>query len=116
MQSGTTPRQREVWLAPAPFTDQDASKLRPVLVISTSISNARWADGLVMAITSKTDSPLPGLVLTVTDFEHGALPVESKLIALRVFSIRHDRLVRCFGRLRQSTFAKAIALLQEHIY
>src|ERR1051325_8405337 len=108
MQPGTAPRQRDVYQGPVPFADKDIEKVRPVLILTSTISNAHWKDVLVMAVTSKTETLLPGVVIDSTSFEHGGLPFTSKLIPLRIFSLSPSRLGRYLGRLKAEPFERAL--------
>ena len=115
MQSGASPRQRDIFLGPIPFTDEEREKFRPVLVLSSSTANSYWADILVMTITSNVNSPLPGILIGAADFDNGGLPVASKLVVIRVFPVHYSRFGKYFGRLGKAAYSAAVELLLAHI-
>jgi len=105
------PRQRDIYLAPFPFSDEDAEKLRPVLVITNTILNAGGQDVIVMAITSNLDPVNAGLEFNSASLEEGTLPRPSRILPLKVYTVAQKRLGRYFGRLSSETFRDVLALL-----
>jgi len=87
--------QFDVVRVPFPFTDRQAEKNRPALVISDGAAFNRPAGHSVMAmITSAGHSPWP-LDVAIDDLENAGLPAPS-IVRLKLFTLDH-RLVR--GRL-----------------
>jgi mRNA interferase MazF len=85
----------EVVRVPFPFTDRDAAKNRPALVLSDAKAFGVPSGHSVMAmITSASNAPWP-LDCTVRDLESAGLPSPS-VIRFKLFTLDH-RLVR--GRL-----------------
>ena len=77
---------------PFPFTDRNATKNRPALVLSDPITFNTPAGHSVMAmITSEANSPWP-LDCTITDLAAAGLPAASK-VRFKLFTLDH-RLVR----------------------
>ena len=77
---------------PFPFTDRNATKNRPAVVLSDPITFNTLAGHSVMAmITSEANSPWP-LDCTITDLAAAGLPAASK-VRLKLFTLDH-RLVR----------------------
>ena len=107
------PNQREIFLAPFPFSDQDAEKKRPVLVISNSVFNARGDDVIVMAITSNLASPLQGIDIDASHADKGRLPRASRVLPTKVYSVAQSRIDKFICRLRLEPFNAAIAMLEE---
>ena len=88
----------EVVRVPFPFTDRNASKNRPALVLSDPIAfNAPAGHSVVAMITSQDNAPWP-LDCTLTDLAAAGLPAPSK-VRFKLFTLDH-RLVRdAIGRL-----------------
>lgn len=88
---------------PFPFTDSNATKNRPALVLSDSEGFNIPAGHSVMAmITSQTNSPWP-LDCTIADLAAAGLPAPSK-VCFKLFTLDH-RLVR--GQLGKLSAADA---------
>lgn len=80
---------------PFPFTDREATKNRPALVLSDPAAFNKEAGASVMAmITSAANPPWP-LDCPITDLRSAGLPAPSK-VRFKLFTLDH-RLVR--GRL-----------------
>ena len=77
---------------PFPFTDRNATKNRPALVLSEPVAFNTPAGHAVMAmITSQNNSPWP-LDCPLTDLAAAGLPTPSK-VRFKLFTLDH-RLVR----------------------
>ena len=77
---------------PFPFTDRDASKNRPALVLSDSAAfNAPAGHSVMAMITSQANAPWP-LDCPVSDLAAAGLPAASK-VRFKLFTLDH-RLVR----------------------
>ena len=77
---------------PFPFTDRDASKNRPALVLSASAAfNAPAGHSVMAMITSQANAPWP-LDCPVSDLAAAGLPAASK-VRFKLFTLDH-RLVR----------------------
>lgn len=97
---------------PFPFTDRDASKNRPALVLSDSAAFNVPAGHSVMAmITSQANAPWP-LDCPVADQAAAGLPAASK-VRFKLFTLDH-RLVRGeLGRLSDADQARVTAGLAQ---
>jgi mRNA interferase MazF len=107
------PNQRDVFLAPFPFSDEAAEKKRPVLVFSSSIFNSRSQDVLIMAITSNLSQAGAGIDITGADLEAGSLPVASRILPHKIYTLAQSRLEKFYCRLHVGTFAKVISVLED---
>lgn len=77
---------------PFPFTDRNASKNRPALVLSEAIAfNTQAGHSVLAMITSQANAPWP-LDCTLTDLVAAGLPAASK-VRFKLFTLDH-RLVR----------------------
>lgn len=91
---------------PFPFTDRDATRNRPALVLSNAARFNTPAGHSVMAmITSQDNAPWP-LDRTITDLATAGLPAPSK-VRFKLFSLDH-RLVR--GELGKLSASDAAAV------
>jgi mRNA interferase MazF len=95
----------DVVRVPFPFTDRQAEKNRPALVISDAVAFNRPARHSVMAmITSAGHSPWP-LDAPISDLKAAGLPAPS-LVRFKLFTLDH-RLVRGkLGRLAEKDQVK----------
>jgi mRNA interferase MazF len=88
---------------PFPFTDSNATKNRPALVLSDPVEfNAPAGHSVMAMITSQANSPWP-LDCTVSDLAAAGLPAPSK-VRFKLFTLDH-RLVR--GQLGKLSSADA---------
>ena len=108
-------RQRDICLMPFPFSEGDAEKRRPVLVITSSVFNATGADIIVMAITSRLDNPYPCVYIDETCLDSGRLPAPSLVLPHKVFTISQKLVEGTVGRLNREHFEKALACLGSHL-
>ena len=88
----------QVVRVPFPFTDRQAEKNRPALIVSAGAAFNRPAGHSVMAmITSAGHAPWP-LDVSITDLKSAGLPAPS-IVRFKLFTLDH-RLVRgTLGRL-----------------
>jgi mRNA interferase MazF len=95
----------DVVRVPFPFTDRQAEKIRPALVISDAAAFNRPAGHSVMAmITSTGHAPWPRDV-PISDLKAAGLPAPS-IVRFKLFTLDH-RLVRGkLGRLAEKDQAK----------
>lgn len=77
---------------PFPFTDRNATKNRPALVLSDPVAfNAPAGHSVMAMVTSQDNAPWP-LDCTLTDLAAAGLPAPSK-VRFKLFTLDH-RLVR----------------------
>jgi mRNA interferase MazF len=97
---------------PFPFTDRNATKNRPALVLSDAVAFNTPAGHSVMAmITSQGNAPWP-LDVPLGDISAAGLPVPS-LVRFKLFTLDH-RLVRGeLGRLGEADAATVSASLAQ---
>jgi mRNA interferase MazF len=87
----------DVVVVPFPFTDRNASKRRPALVLSSSDFNQKAAHSVLAMITSAGQSRWPGDHL-IKDLDAAGLPAEC-VIRLKVFTLDHRLVIRKAGAL-----------------
>ena len=97
---------------PFPFTDRNATKNRPALVLSDRVAfNAPAGHSVMAMITSQANPPWP-LDCTLTDLAAAGLPAPSR-VRFKLFTLDH-RLVRGeIGKLAPKDIAQVRAGLTE---
>ena len=87
----------DIVVVPFPFTDRNASKRRPALVLSSSIFNQKAEHSVLAMITSAGQSGWPGDHL-IKNLDAAGLPAEC-VIRLRLFTLDHRMVIRKAGAL-----------------
>jgi mRNA interferase MazF len=95
----------DVVRVPFPFTDRQAEKIRPALVISDAAAFNRPAGHSVMAMITSAEHASWPLDVPISDLKAAGLPVPS-IVRFKLFTLDH-RLVRGkLGRLAEKDQAK----------
>jgi mRNA interferase MazF len=87
----------DVIVVPFPFTDRQATRRRPALVLSTASFNHATRHSVLAMITSAEQSNWPGDV-HITDLDAAGLPSEC-LVRLKLFTLDHRLIVKRVGKL-----------------
>ena len=88
----------DVVVVPFPFTDREAVKRRPALVISDAMNfNNRIGHSVMAMITSASHTPWP-LDVTIEDLDAAGLPAPS-VARMKLFTLDHRFVIRKAGRL-----------------
>lgn len=87
----------DVIVVPFPFTDRNATKRRPALVLSSSAFNQKAEHSVMAMITSAGQSSWPG-DHRIKDLDAAGLPAEC-VIRLKLFTLDHRLLIRKAGSL-----------------
>lgn len=95
----------DVVVVPFPFTDRDATKRRPALVLSASGFNAAAGHSVLAMITSAGNSPWP-LDVSIGDLAAAGLSASS-MVRMKLFTLDHRLVLRKAGRLSAKD-AKAV--------
>jgi mRNA interferase MazF len=99
---------------PFPFTDRDATKNRPALVLSAATGFNTPAGHSVMAMITSTGNPPWPLDCAITDLGSAGLPAPS-LVRFKLFTLDH-RLVRgALGRLAPED-ARTVTLALDRLF
>ena len=95
-----TYNRNDVVKVPFPFTDRQASKHRPALIISAAEPfNSRIEHSVMAMITSAKQSDWP-LDTPICDLSSAGLPVPS-LIRLKLFTLDHRLIISTLGHLSE---------------
>jgi mRNA interferase MazF len=90
-----------VWLIPFPFTDQNAGKRRPAVVVSDESSfNAPAGHSVMAMITSSQHQPWP-LDVVLSDLKGAGLPAPSR-VRMKLFTLDHRLVIRQLGALSKN--------------
>ena len=98
-------------LIPFPFSDLQATKKRPVLVLT---SPDRHGDFISLAVTS-VPQPSPNILIDSTHLSTGSLPKISWVRVDKVFTLDHRLMIKELGRLNNRTMRQILAILCDQI-
>lgn len=88
----------DVVLVPFPFIDQENTKKRPSLVLSSSDSfNVKIGASVMAMITTSSHIPWP-LDIPISELEIAGLPTPS-IIRMKLFTLDHRLIIKRLGRL-----------------
>ena len=87
----------DVVVVPFPFTDRNATKRRPALVMSSAAFNTTTQHSVLAMITSAEQSRWPG-DLPISDLESAGLASDC-LVRLKIFTLDHRLIIRKAGNL-----------------
>jgi len=104
--------QRDVFLAPFPFSDQSGKKVRPVLVLSKDSFNTNTADVIVCAITSNITKDFYSVLVERVDFEEGNIDETSQIKVENLLKIDKTLLIKKIGKIKQETFMQVLKILR----
>ena len=102
----------DVVRVPFPFTDRQAEKIRPALVISDATFNRAAGHSVMAMITSAGHAPRP-LDVPISDLKAAGLPAPS-IVRFKLFTLDHRLMRGKLGRLAekdQATTQKAVRRL-----
>ena len=88
----------QVVLVPFPFTNQNAQKKRPSVVISSQDYNMARPDLILIAVTSRVRAPLLFGEMTITDWQSAGL-LKLSVVKPIVTTIQKDLVIRQLGHL-----------------
>ena len=115
MRSGMTPKQRDILLIPIPFTDLQAIKRRPVLVLSNDNYNKMFDDIVVAAITSNVQMKQYSVMIEASDIQEGLLKQTSIVRADKIYTLNKQIILKRFGRLKAEKYTVVINAIQKLI-
>lgn len=103
----------QVVRVPFPFTDRNANKNRPALIVSDGERFNAPAGHSVMAMITSADNPSWPLDVPISDLEVAGLPAASK-VRFKLFTLDHRLVNGVLGQLGPSdeaAFRSALGLL-----
>jgi mRNA interferase MazF len=102
----------DVVAVPFPFTDRDASKRRPALVVSSERFNQQHKQLVLAMITSATDNAWPSDV-SFADWKEAGLKVACHF-RLKLFTLDQALVLKVIGHLSSQDIKSVQAVLVEH--
>lgn len=103
----------DVVAVPFPFTDRDATKRRPALVISSERFNQQHKQLVLAMITSATDNNWPSDV-SFTDWKEAGLKVACHF-RLKLFTLDQALVLKVIGHLSSQDIKSVQAVLVEYL-
>ena len=110
-----TPKQRDILLIPVPFTDLQAVKRRPVLVLSNDSCNRSKEDVVVAAITSNVHDNPYGIIVKPVDIQEGILKRVSQVRADKIYTLNKQIILKRFGRLKDEKYRIVVEAIRKLI-
>lgn len=104
----------DVVVVPFPFTDRQASKRRPALVVSSRKFNGKTRHGVLAMITSAEQSSWPGDV-PISDLDSAGLPSEC-LVRLKLFTLDQRLIIKRAGALSAADRQELAALWKPLVF
>lgn len=112
---GMTPKQRDILLIPIPFTDLQAVKRRPVIVLSNDQYNKVTQDIIVAAITSNVQDNAYGIIIDSLDVQNGILKHRSQIRADKIYTLNKRIILKRFGRLKLEKYRDLLSAIKKLI-
>ena len=103
----------DVVAVPFPFTDRDATKRRPALVISNEKFNQQHNQIVLAMITTTTDNVWPSDV-TLTNWQKAGLKLSCQL-RLKLFTLDQNLVLKAIGHLSSKDVKSVQVALTEFI-
>lgn len=103
--------QRDLVLLAYPFSNLEAAKVRPAVVISNNAYNRRFQDMIVVPLTTNLNLREHSIRLTQERLESGQLIKESMIKAGRIMSIKQDLTRKIIGKVRRDVLAEIVKVL-----
>lgn len=103
----------DVVAVPFPFTDRNATKRRPALVISNESFNRQHNQIVLAMITTATDNVWPSDVL-LTNWQKAGLKVACRF-RLKLFTLDQNLVLKTIGHLSSKDVKSVQAILTEFI-
>lgn len=101
----------DVVAVPFPFTDRDATKRRPALVISNETFNQQHNQIVLAMITTTTDNVWPSDV-SLTNWQKAGLKVACKF-RMKLFTLDQALIMKAVGHLSAKDIKSVKAVLTE---
>ena len=103
----------DVVAVPFPFTDRDATKRRPALVISNESFNRQHNQIVLAMISTATDNVWPSDV-SLTNWQKAGLKVACRF-RLKLFTLDQNLVLKTIGHLSSKDVKSVQAILAEFI-
>lgn len=105
--------QRDLILLSYPFSDLEAAKVRPSIVISNDAYNREFQDMIVVPLTTNLGFRKYVVTLTTDKLEKGYLIKESKIKVDRVLSVKQVLVRKVIGKVKKEVLTEITKALLE---
>ena len=103
----------DVVVVPFPFTDRDATKRRPALVISNALFNQQH-DQLVLAMITTTTENVWQSDVSLMNWQEIGLKVACQ-VRLKLFTLNYDLILKTVGKLSPKDIKSVQVILAKYI-
>jgi mRNA interferase MazF len=100
------PSQRDIVLILFPFSNLNAAKVRPVVVMSNDNYNKKSNDFIAVPLTSNLKLRDHVLLISKREMESGLLIVDSNAKVDRVFSLQQSLIKMKIGHIKKEAYKK----------
>lgn len=107
--------QRDLLLVPFPFSDQQGTKVRPVVALSNNKFNCNSEDVIVAAVTSNLTKEKYSIDLSSCDMEKGILNHDCCIKAENILKLDKNLILKKIGKIKQEKHNQIIKLIGEII-
>ncbi|MBI2549981.1 type II toxin-antitoxin system PemK/MazF family toxin [Candidatus Woesearchaeota archaeon] len=105
--------QRDLILLSYPFSDLEAARVRPSIVISNDAYNMEFQDMIVVPLTTNLSFRRYAITLTNDELDKGYLIKESKIKVDRVLSVKQALVRKVIGKVKKEVLTKITKALLE---
>lgn len=107
-------RSWDVVILPFPFTDRNAAKVRPAVVVSSEALHGRAGKYFLAMITSAGHAPVEGDV-GISDIETAGLPVDSRVRPSKLATIERSAFRKRIGTLPKADRLRVLSSLHRFL-
>lgn len=98
--------QKEIVLLAYPFSNLEATKVRPALIISNNQFNKKSKDCIMVPLTTIIKDEPYSIIVEKKDLSYGKLLKKSRIRADKLFSIEKNLITMKIGTLKDNIFEK----------
>ena len=106
-------RQRELILISYPFSEFNASKVRPAVVVSNDRYNQEFDDVIVVPVTTNLSLRKHVVRLSDSELEHGHLITESVIKVDRILSMNQKLVRKSIGSVKKDVLVRIRSIITE---
>jgi len=92
--------QRELILLDYPFSDLEATKVRPAVVVSNNAYNRKFQDMIIVPLTTNLSLREHSISLVQENLEEGWLIKESRIKVDRIMSVEQSLIRKVIGKVQ----------------
>ncbi|MBM3392835.1 MAG: type II toxin-antitoxin system PemK/MazF family toxin [Betaproteobacteria bacterium] len=107
-------RSWDVVILPFPFTDRNAAKVRPAVVVSSEVLHGRAGKYFLAMITSAGHAPVEGDV-GISDLDAAGLPVDSRVRPSKLATVERSAFRKRIGTLPKADRLRVLSALHRFL-